>query len=283
MSGAPLWIVLALGLLAFAGLATWVVLRRRASRRRARRAGGGRLRHPVVLAHGILGFDELKLAGARAEYFRGVADRLRHAGADVHVLRVSPLRSVAERAEELARAVKSIDAKQVNVIAHSMGGLDARYAISQLGLAAKVASLTTIGTPHQGTPLADIGASVGDKLGLRRLLQKLGLDVAAFYDLTTHRMEAFNRSVGDAKRVFYGSYSGAARTLALNPMLMPAHLYLSQKMGPNDGLVPVSSQVWGERLGTIEADHWAQIGWSVTFDAPEFYARVAEELRKTGF
>lgn len=38
---------------------------------------------------------------------------------------------------------------KVNIIAHSKGGLDSRYAISNLGAAPMVASLTTINTPHR--------------------------------------------------------------------------------------------------------------------------------------
>jgi triacylglycerol lipase len=238
-----------------------------------------------VLAHGILGFDKLNLPGVHPEYFRGVPERLRGLGAEVHTVRVSPLSSIKERAEELARAVKEIDAERVNIIAHSMGGLDARYAISKLGLANKVASLTTIGTPHRGTPLADAGSGVlGDKLKLRGLLEKLGLDVDAIYDLTTTHMKSFNDEVPDARGVLYGSYAARTqgRSLVLSPLLLPTYLYLSDRVGENDGLVPTSSQPWGELLGRVDADHWAQIGWSATFDAPAFYAGLLKELTGRG-
>ncbi|HYV48998.1 MAG TPA: hypothetical protein VFA20_29260 [Myxococcaceae bacterium] len=250
----------------------------------ARRAA--RIRHPLVLAHGILGFDQINLPGVHPEYFRGVPERLRELGAEVHAVRVGPLSSVKERAAELARAVQSISADRVNIIAHSMGGLDARYAISRLGLAAKVASLTTIGTPHRGTPLADAGTALGDKLKLRGLLGKLGLDTDAFYDLTTGNLQAFNDAVPDAPGILYGSYAARTKGLALvlNPLLLPTYLYLSDRAGENDGLVPTASQPWGELLGRVEADHWAQIGWSAAnhFDAPAFYAGVLRELADRG-
>ncbi|HZY02105.1 MAG TPA: hypothetical protein VFF02_01300, partial [Anaeromyxobacteraceae bacterium] len=60
-------------------------------------------------------------------------------------------------------------------------------------------------------------------------------------------------------------------------------LYLKRRAGENDGVVPASSQRWGEVLAEIEADHWAQIGWSRSFDAAEFYARLLRELRGRGF
>lgn len=281
MSWLP-WLISSLLLAAAAGAALWLWRRGRTRRRPKRPA---RLRHPIVLAHGILGFDELKLAGRRQEYFRGIPELLRKEGAEVHVLRVPALGSVEARAQALAEAVRSLPAERVNVIAHSMGGLDARFALTRLGLAARVVSLTTIGTPHFGTPLADIGTRVlGDGLMLKVLLGKLGVDVDAFYDLTTARMARFNDSVANAASVAYGSYvasvPGAPR---MNPLLLPAHLYLRQRAGENDGLVPADSQRWGDVLGRIEADHWAQIGWSQRFDARGFYSGVLRELIGRGF
>src|SRR5262249_49122301 len=143
----------------------------------------------------------------RAEYFRGVAERLRQEGTEVHLLRVAPSGSIAQRAEQLAQLVRSLDTEKVSIIAHSMGGLDARWAISRLGLASRVASLTTVGTPHLGTPVADIGTRLlGEKLGLRRVFTWARLDIQAFYDLTTGHLAAFNREAPDAPGVVYASY-----------------------------------------------------------------------------
>jgi triacylglycerol lipase len=166
-----------------------------------------------------------------------------------------------------------------------MGGLDARYAISRLGLGDKVASLTTIGAPHRGTPLADLGTNLlGETLGLRWILGSLGVELGAFYDLTTAKMEAFNQQVPDARGIAYGSFvaSVVPERSAINPLLRPSHSFIAERAGENDGLVPVSSQRWGEVLGTLEADHWAQIGWSKKFDAPAFYAQLLSELRGRG-
>jgi triacylglycerol lipase len=243
-------------------------------------------RYPVVLAHGLMGFDVIRLAGREAEYFRGVPERLRRLGAQVHLPRVPASAGITRRAEALAEAIRSIDAKRVNVVAHSLGGLDARYAISQLGLAAKVVSLVTVGTPHRGTPVADVGAAlVGDRMGLKRAMDALGVDVDAFYDITTGRMSAFNAAVADASGVAYASFAASIPSplRRMNPLLLAPYLYLAEQHGPNDGLVPTASQRWGELWGEIEADHWAQIGWSRRFDAPDFYARVIRELRGRGF
>jgi triacylglycerol lipase len=271
------------GILAAVLVALAVALwrRRRLARRLARRAP--RLRYPVVLAHGVLGFDKIGFGGKEHSYFRGVHGHLTRVGAEVHRPRVSSAAAIAVRAEELARVIRSIDAKKVNVIAHSMGGLDARYAIARLGLADRVASLTTVGTPHLGTPVADLGTKLGDLLRLSSLLGRV-VDLQGFYDLTTRRMKQFNDEIVDARGVAYASVVGRIERARAHPLLWPTHLYMSERGdGDSDGLVPAASQKWGEVLRHIDADHWAQIGWSNGFDALAFYEELLAELRGRGF
>jgi triacylglycerol lipase len=263
-------------------LVGWIRARRRPPEKPKRPP---KLEHPIVLAHGFMGFDELKVGESRFEYFRGVPRRLRDLGAEVHVVRVSPIAGLERRGVELARAVRALDAKRVNIVAHSMGGLDARYAIAQLGLWENVVSLTTIGTPHRGTPLANMGAFFLEKLALAKILEWMRWDAGALFDLTTERMDDFNEKTRDHPDVAYGSYVATAgeRLTDMHPLLIPAHLYLLKQAGANDGLVPAVSQTWGDVLGGVEADHWAQIGLSKRFDAPEFYGALLRELRGRGF
>jgi triacylglycerol lipase len=256
--------------------------RRRRLRRRRLPRPRNRLRHPVVLAHGLLGFDKIAIGGRDHSYFRGVTGHLMRVGAEVHRPRVPSAASIALRAEELARVVRMIPAKKVNIIAHSMGGLDVRYAIAKLGLADRVATVTTIGTPHFGTPVADLGAKLSDLLRLKLLLGRV-VDLNSFYDLTTERMVRFNREIRDHDSVVYCSVVARIERARANPLLWPTHTYLSERAGDNDGLVPVASQRWGEVLKEIDADHWAQIGWSPGFDALAFYEELLRELRGRGF
>ncbi len=229
--------------------------------------------------HGLFGFDEIAIAGSRHDYFRGVRARLEKSGCIVRQAKVAKGGPVVSRAEELAGFVRTLDARRVNVVAHSMGGLDARYAIARLGLNGRVASLTTVGTPHRGTPLADLGL----RFGVRRALGSVGVRLDALDDLTVRRMESFNAAVRNAPGVAYGSVVGMARRKReMNPLLVPGYLYLKGSVGENDGMVPAASQEWGEVLHRIEADHWAQIGWSRHFDAAEFYAGLLRELRGRG-
>jgi triacylglycerol lipase len=280
----PWGIVIALAsiiLVVAAGIAVIVWRSRRALRRRVVRKSA-RLRHPVVLAHGLLGFDRIAIGGREHSYFRGVTGHLMRAGAEVHRPRVQPFASIAQRAEELAKRLELIRARKVNIIAHSMGGLDVRYAISKLGLAHRVAALVTIGTPHYGTPVADLGVRMSDLLRLKSLLGRV-VDVDAFYDLTTERMQRFNEDVHDVRGVAYWSVVARVGRANAHPLLWPTHAYLSERAGDNDGMVPLASQRWGEVIKQIEADHWAQIGWSAGFDALTFYEELLRELRGRGF
>ncbi|BDG06341.1 esterase/lipase family protein [Anaeromyxobacter oryzae] len=281
------WIGLVAGavLLALAAAIALARLRRALAERvrRSRRRRRAHPRHPVVLAHGLFGFDEIRVGARRHGYFRGVRERLEREGLVVHCPRVGKTASVAARAADFAAFVESLPARRVNVVGHSMGGLDARFAVARLGLGRKVASVTTIGTPHLGTPIADVGAALGERARLFAALGRLGVDVSAFRDLTTERMAAFNHAVPDVRGVHYASVVGAAtRRRDVNPLLLPTYLWLLDRAGESDGVVPAASQRWGDLLRTVDADHWAQIGWSRHFDATAFYLELLRELGGRG-
>jgi len=246
---------------------------------------GARTRYPVVLAHGIFGFAEIGIGSLKQCYFRGIPEHLQKLGVKVYRARVPPASSVAKRAAVLADAIRDVPEKKVNIIAHSMGGLDARYAISKLHVAKRVASLTTIGTPHRGTAVADAGTyMLGEILGIRRILKTVGLGLDAFYNMTKDHMSVFNRDVPNVRRVRYFSVTGAVgeKDNAVHSLLAASHDFLDKHAGPNDGLVPVESQKWGKVLYQIEAGHWAQIGWSSGLDAPAFYEKLLRKLRSQG-
>lgn len=280
-----LWALAAAILLALLAAGVWLVWRRRERRtseqvaRHAERRSI-RLRYPVVLVHGLFGFDEIVIGKTHHAYFRGVPERLERSGCDVNLAKVARSRGIAARAQDLGAFVRELDGDKVNIVAHSMGGLDARYAIAKLGLGDRVASLITVGTPHRGTPLADAGTH----LRVGAFLQSLGVWPEAIDDLTVSSMERFNTEVEDLPGIIYGSVVGVARSKRqMNPLLVPGYLYLKKRVGENDGIVPATSQEWGEVLYRIQADHWAQIGWSRHFDAAEFYATLLRELRGRGF
>jgi triacylglycerol lipase len=238
---------------------------------------------PVVLVHGLFGFDRIGVPGARFDYFRGIAKHLESLGCHAHAVRLPPAASVPERARELVAAIEALPHERVDLIAHSLGGLDARYALTHLGLAGRVRALVTVGTPHRGTPLADL-ALKGPLDWARRTIGALGIPLHALEWLGTDALAAFNAQVLDAPGVRYACVVGGMhRADSIVPLaLIAAHAYLRKVAGPNDGLVPIASQYWGETLAEIEADHFAQIGWRVavrhTFDAPGLYAAVVARL-----
>ena len=110
-------------------------------------------RYPIVLVHGL---------GMRDCFFMkawGRIDRiLRIQGHTVYKSNVDAFATVETNAAVLKTEIEAIlretGAEKVNIIAHSKGGLDAKYMIQKLGMAPHVASLTTLCTPHRGSPIA---------------------------------------------------------------------------------------------------------------------------------
>ncbi|MDP3847893.1 MAG: triacylglycerol lipase [Pseudomonas sp.] len=110
-------------------------------------------KYPIVLTHGMLGFD--KLLGV--DYWYGIPATLRRDGAKVYVTQVSQLNTSEARGEELLAQVEEIVAisgqSKVNLLGHSHGGPTIRYvAAVRPDL---VASITSIGSPHKGSAVAD--------------------------------------------------------------------------------------------------------------------------------
>src|SRR5436190_6486377 len=100
---------------------------------------------PVVLHHGLFGYDSVGVGRFRWAYFQGIDKALRKAGHSVLVTKVHPTGGVSRRALELKKAIDENatalngDSRKVIIVAHSMGGLDARYMIHQLDMADRVA------------------------------------------------------------------------------------------------------------------------------------------------
>ena len=293
---------LAAALLAAAAAAKWLLARRRARRsRRTTPRARFAPRHPVLLAHGLFGFDELRLGSGRVEYWKGVPRALRKMGVDVAVPRFDAAASVERRAGQLAEAIRAIDSKKVNIVAHSMGGVDARLAIAEYGVADRVASLVSVASPHRGTPLASLGSialgpfSRPSKKKRKRVAaapkaddslvpRRGGLDMGGVRDARPDSMRAFNKRIRDDERVHYASVVGSVEGVGrLHPLLIPGYLFLSGSAGRNDGVVPEESQAWGDVIARVEADHWAVVGWSKGFDAPDFYERIVRELAARGY
>ncbi|KAJ2818817.1 hypothetical protein GGI24_004981 [Coemansia furcata] len=117
-------------------------------------------RNPMVLCHGLYGFDVRgpeKLPLLQVHYWRGIREALEGAGAKVVIAKVPGTGGVRERAHQLDSLLASrLPQEKVNIVGHSMGGLDARYLITHVNPKSySVGTLTTVCTPHRGSPFMD--------------------------------------------------------------------------------------------------------------------------------
>ncbi|KAI1764449.1 putative triacylglycerol lipase [Hypoxylon sp. FL1150] len=261
-------------------------------------------KHPIVLAHGLLGFAELRLAGGwlpAIHYWRGITDALKANGVEVITATVPPSGSIEQRAERLARGISEVaQGKSVNIVAHSMGGLDARYMVSNLQPKnVDVRSLVTVASPHRGSAFADyIFEEIGeDRLpSIYKFVKGVGMDTGAFEQLTRRYMtEKFNPKTPDDPQVRYFSYGATMDQPPLFSIFRHSHGVIANVEGPNDGLVSVTSSKWGSYKGTlVGVSHLDLINWTnrarwtlrkwmgqgPTFNAIAFYLDIADMLAK---
>jgi triacylglycerol lipase len=188
--------------------------------------------YPIVLLHGMGGFDKLNLP-IDITYFDGVVADLASEGETQVFVTVAPPYDTSEvRAQSIKTQLEDILAKtgaaKLNVIGHSQGGMDARILASPNGLAMGdvIASVTTLATPHRGSGVADaalgltsnIPASTIDQVtgALLQLLQQTVYSVQSDPHLraqleelsSTYAANTFNPTYVDDPRVFYSSYAG---------------------------------------------------------------------------
>jgi triacylglycerol lipase len=221
-----------------------------------------RLRTPVVLVHGLLGFGRIQIAGHTiSNYFPGIAEALEEAGNRVLIPFLTPTGAIALRAQQLKEFIlRHSPHEPVHLVAHSMGGLDSRYMISRLDMAEHVLTLTTLGTPHRGTAFADWGVRRLERL-LKPILDLLNVPLEAFYDLTTTQCAAFNREVTDAPTVRYFSVAGRHDGTFRNPEWILPYRIVAQAEGDNDGIVSLASAHYGGEIDVWEGDHLSLVNW----------------------
>ena len=110
-------------------------------------------KYPIVLVHGIAA-KQLRILNA----FGKIGNKLEEAGNAVFIADTDGFGRIETNAEQLRdyieRVLSETGAEKVNIIAHSKGGLDSKYMITELGMEDKVASLTTLCTPHKGSIIA---------------------------------------------------------------------------------------------------------------------------------
>lgn len=236
-------------------------------------------------------------------YWHGIEAALTAHNIRVVTTAVPPSASIQRRANQLARQIAQLCPNEpVNIIAHSMGGLDARCMLSSLRPAhVCVKSLVTIATPHRGSPLADFLLHEAPLLPVNRvygLLRRVGLGTDAFAQLTTQYMrDTFNPLTPNVDTVRYFSYGATTPTPALWSPFWLSHRLVRRREGANDGLVSVQSSRWGTYKGSlVDVSHLDLINWrnlmtrtarymtgtQEGFNAVAFYLAIADMLAKEG-
>ena len=261
-------------------------------------------RYPILMVHGVFFRDFRYL-----NYWGRIPKELVRNGARIYYGNHQSAASVADSGAELKARILEIiaqtGAEKLNVIAHSKGGLDMRYAVSKLGMDTYVASLTTINTPHRGCIFADyllsrIPAALQQRVAAayHAALKKAGDEnpdfLAAVNDLTASACLAFNQEVLDMPGVYYQSVGSRLNRPSAGrfPLNFSYHL-VKYFDGPNDGLVAESSFPWGAdyRLLTVDGARGISHGDMIDlnrenipgFDVREFYVSLVHKLKEKGF
>jgi len=258
-------------------------------------------RYPILLVHGMALKDTFFMKSW------GKIDRiLREKGCTVYKSRVDGFGTVENNAaqlkEEVCAILKETGAGKVNLIAHSKGGLDAKYMIKELGMADKTASLTTLCTPHRGTPIAS----------LVMRMPKFAVKTAAFFINTAYRIlgdrnpDSFtackelmrvesieSETVNFADGVMCQSFSATVKKgdksadfVVAIPLMFSRFI---EKGYATDGLVPRDSAIFGNYRGDCldgSVSHTEIVDFMVLGKKRDkifaFYSALCEELARQG-
>ncbi len=263
-----------------------------------------RTKYPILLIHGVFFRD--------SEYFNywgRIPAELEKNGAEIHYGYHQSAASVADSAAELTARIKeltdTLGCEKVNIIAHSKGGLDCRYAMANCGVTPYVASLTTVNTPHRGCEFADylltkIPDSLKNKVAsaynsaLRKFGDKDPDFLAAVSDLTASYCTEFDKNTPEPEGVFCQSIGSILEGGAVSgkfPLNFSYHL-VNFFDGANDGLVSEGSFEWGERFIRLKPEKKRGISHGDVidlnrenidgFDVREFYVGLVNDLKKRG-
>ena len=261
-------------------------------------------KYPLLLVHGIFFRDFEKL-----NYWGRIPEELIKNGATIYYGNHSSSLAIKDSAEELSNRIKKIiketGCKKINVIAHSKGGLDTRYAIANLGMDKYIASLTMINTPNHGCLFADYLMTKAPKKlkervadGYNFTLKKLGDKepdfIAGVTDLTQPETERINKQMPISDKVYYQAYGSilhhaSSSTLPFNI----AGAFIKNFDGPNDGIVGVESFPINKDFTLIETTNPRGLSHGDVidlnrenikgFDVREFYVQLVKDLKDKGY
>lgn len=269
-------------------------------------------KYPLLLLHGM-GFRDRK----HYCYWGRTVKLLERHGARVFLGGQDSSGSVESNARwikgSLISALEDSGAEKVNIIAHSKGGLEARYLITRLGCGDKVASLTTLATPHHGSVTVDRLMGLAPqwliKAGCKpidlwfRLLGDRSPDTyAAVCAFRTADAERFNEETPDMPEIFYQSYGFVMKSVFSDALMWFSGMVVKHFEGANDGLLAPRSVKWTNYRGTFTGigrrgiSHFDETDFrrrrlsdkvrgkpEEIGDIPEFYLEIVKQLKKAGF
>lgn len=259
-------------------------------------------KYPLVLVHGV-GFRDLKYIN----YWGRIPKELIRNGATVYYGNQEAWGTVEHNARDIRNKilniVKETGCEKVNIIAHSKGGLDARYMISKLEMGNHVASLTMMSSPHRGCKFVDIGCKLPDKVykAIGRFFDKryksLGDKNPDFYtasrQFSTYHSKKFNEDVKDVEQVYYQSYTSVVKNMFSDYIVTIPYILVKLTEGENDGLVSINSAKWGEFKGVFRNKRRRGISHGdmidlrrddyLEFDIIEKYVEIVSELKNKGY
>jgi triacylglycerol lipase len=267
--------------------------------KKAKTEDGIPLEYPVILVHGIYAHDrgKVKIFWGRIpevlgkngiKVFFGNTDAWGDYESNAAILR-----------DTIEKVLQETKSKKVNIIAHSKGGLDSRYCIWKYHYGNKVASLTTVSTPHHGAELADLIYS--QKITHSRLGKKALAIFGEIYgdtnpdlygvghQLTTDYMKKFNQEVLMDKKVFYQSIYSIMESSFDDFMFFSSYRYIKKINGDNDGMVSEYSAKWGDNVIRIKGgiSHAEIVDYKMRkisgIYIPAIYLKIVIELSKNGF
>ena len=213
--------------------------------------------------------------------------------------------SAHEISERILNIVSETGCDKVNIIAHSKGGLDCRYALHIPGIAEHVATLTTVNTPHRGCEFADylltkVPQSEQQTIAAtyNAALKKLGDPnpdfLSAVKNLTSSFCQEFNKNVSNVPDVLYQSIGTKLNKASGGRFPLNFTYHLAKYFdGPNDGLVGEKSFPWGDdfQMLTVNGPRGISHGDMIDlnrenipeFDVREFYVQLIANLKQRGF
>jgi triacylglycerol lipase len=261
------------------------------------------LKYPVLLIHGC-GFRD-KVFGM--DYWGRIPKLMEKNGVEVYYGGTDSWGSIESNAQKIKETIENIVKKhgmeKFNIIAHSRGGLEARYLISSLELSHKIASLTTISTPHRGVKAMNITLYIPNwiykfisafiNLWFKILRDKNPDFYKSSRQLSEQECTEFNKININDKSVYYQSYGAKMKYFFSDLLFLFLNPFLKITDGENDGLCPVESSKWGDFKGIITTEGKFGISHSGIIDAykvkykgvdiPKFYLSILEDLERNGF